>query len=180
MVWAHGADHPSQWAAIEAIASTLGCTSETRRRSRVVTQTRGGQGRVYTRFGWLGWARSTEHPLSESARAVRRGRPAARHSPAPEKIEALRRVGELLKASERNKGAIGRPGPGRGKRHPQKVSRLPGVPPTLAEQGLTARLSSLAQHLATSANVERPAGIRVGGCVDARLRSGATRVLEGI
>lgn len=53
-------------------------------------------------------------------------------------------------------------------------------PPTSAEQGLTPNLSSLAQHLATSANVERPAGIHVGGCVDARLRSGATRVLEEI
>ena len=42
MVWAHGAKHPSQWAAIEAIASKLGCTSETLRRSRVVTETRWG------------------------------------------------------------------------------------------------------------------------------------------
>jgi hypothetical protein len=50
-------------------------------------------------------------------------------------------------------------------------------PPTLAEQGLTPKLFSLAQHLATSANVERPAGIRVGGCVDASLRSRVIRVL---
>jgi hypothetical protein len=42
MVWELGADHPSQWAAIETTASTLGCTSETRRRSRVVTETRWG------------------------------------------------------------------------------------------------------------------------------------------
>ena len=42
MVWEHGADHLSEWAAIEAIALTLGCTSETLRRSRVVTETRWG------------------------------------------------------------------------------------------------------------------------------------------
>jgi transposase-like protein len=32
MVREHGAEHPSQWAAIEAIAQNLGCTSETLRR----------------------------------------------------------------------------------------------------------------------------------------------------
>ena len=32
MVRDHGAEHPSQWAAIEAIAPKLGCTSETLRR----------------------------------------------------------------------------------------------------------------------------------------------------
>ena len=32
MVREHGPEHPSQWAAIEAIASKLGCTSETLRR----------------------------------------------------------------------------------------------------------------------------------------------------
>jgi len=51
-------------------------------------------------------------------------------------------------------------------------------PPTLAEQGLTPKLFSLAQLLATSANVERPTGGQACGCVDASLRSGATRVLE--
>jgi transposase len=32
MVREHGAEHPSQWAALEAIAPNLGCTSETLRR----------------------------------------------------------------------------------------------------------------------------------------------------
>ena len=32
MVREHGAEHPSQWAAIESIAAKLGCTSETLRR----------------------------------------------------------------------------------------------------------------------------------------------------
>jgi transposase len=32
MVREHGPEHPSQWAAIQAIASKLGCTSETLRR----------------------------------------------------------------------------------------------------------------------------------------------------
>jgi len=32
MVQEHGAEHPSQWATIEAIAPKLGCTSETLRR----------------------------------------------------------------------------------------------------------------------------------------------------
>ena len=32
MVREHGAEHPSQWAAIASIASKLGCTSETLRR----------------------------------------------------------------------------------------------------------------------------------------------------
>jgi transposase len=32
MVREHGAEHPSQWAAIAAIAPKLGCTSETLRR----------------------------------------------------------------------------------------------------------------------------------------------------
>lgn len=32
MVREHGADHPSQWAAIASIAGKLGCTSETLRR----------------------------------------------------------------------------------------------------------------------------------------------------
>jgi transposase len=32
MVQEHGPEHPSQWAAIEAIAPKLGCTSETLRR----------------------------------------------------------------------------------------------------------------------------------------------------
>ena len=32
MVREHGAEHPSQWAAINSIASKLGCTSETLRR----------------------------------------------------------------------------------------------------------------------------------------------------
>lgn len=32
MVRKHAAEHPSQWAAMEAIAPTLGCTSETPRR----------------------------------------------------------------------------------------------------------------------------------------------------
>jgi len=60
MVWALGADHPSQWAAIEAIASTLGCTSETRRRSRVVTETRWG-------------ARRSLHPFRTAHRGARDG-----------------------------------------------------------------------------------------------------------
>ena len=32
MVREHGPEHPSQWAAMEAIAPKLGCTSETLRR----------------------------------------------------------------------------------------------------------------------------------------------------
>ena len=32
MVREHGAEHPSQWAAINSIAAKLGCTSETLRR----------------------------------------------------------------------------------------------------------------------------------------------------
>ena len=32
MVREHGAEHPSQWAAIKSIAAKLGCTSETLRR----------------------------------------------------------------------------------------------------------------------------------------------------
>ena len=32
MVWEHGAEHSSQWAAIASIASKLGCTTETLRR----------------------------------------------------------------------------------------------------------------------------------------------------
>lgn len=32
MVREHGPEHPSQWAAIQAIASKLGCTAETLRR----------------------------------------------------------------------------------------------------------------------------------------------------
>jgi transposase len=32
MVREHGAEHPSQWAAIESIAAKLGCTTETLRR----------------------------------------------------------------------------------------------------------------------------------------------------
>src|ERR1700732_1180247 len=32
MVREHGAEHPSQWAAIESIAGKLGCTTETLRR----------------------------------------------------------------------------------------------------------------------------------------------------
>ena len=32
MVHEHGPEHPSQWAAIQAIASKLGCTAETLRR----------------------------------------------------------------------------------------------------------------------------------------------------
>lgn len=33
MVREHGSEHPSQWAAIASIASKLGCTPETLRRS---------------------------------------------------------------------------------------------------------------------------------------------------
>jgi hypothetical protein len=64
-------------------------------------------------------------------------------------------VGELLKASERNTGVrmAGKDSIG------DAVVVLPkSAPPTLAELGLTLNLSSLAQHLATSANVARPAG----------------------
>ena len=32
MVREHGAEHPSQWAALNSIAAKLGCTSETLRR----------------------------------------------------------------------------------------------------------------------------------------------------
>jgi transposase len=32
MVWEHGPEHASQWAAIESIASKIGCTGETLRK----------------------------------------------------------------------------------------------------------------------------------------------------
>jgi N6-adenosine-specific RNA methylase IME4 len=61
------------------------------------------------------------------------------------KIEALRRVGELLQASDRNEG---RPGPGRGKAGTPAAPALSSAPPTLADLGIDKKLSSLAQKLA--------------------------------
>ena len=61
------------------------------------------------------------------------------------KIEALRRVGELLEASDRNKGVRVRGGTTGG---PIIVPPAPDDPLTLAAMGLTKNLSSLAQKLA--------------------------------
>jgi transposase-like protein len=43
MVREHGAEHPSQWAAINSIAAKLGCTSETLRRWVRQTERDAGQ-----------------------------------------------------------------------------------------------------------------------------------------
>jgi transposase-like protein len=47
MVWEHGADHGSQWAAIGSIAAKIGCTTETLR------------GWVLTAAGIRAWAGPT-------------------------------------------------------------------------------------------------------------------------
>jgi transposase len=49
MVWEHGPEHPSQWAAIMSIASKLGCTAETLRNwVRQVERDRGQRGGLTT------------------------------------------------------------------------------------------------------------------------------------
>ena len=62
------------------------------------------------------------------------------------KVEALRRLGEILKQTERNKGGAGRLGGGTS--GTQKVPLL-DAPPTLADEGLTKKESALAQKLAS-------------------------------
>lgn len=61
------------------------------------------------------------------------------------KIHALARLGELLKAMPKAAGAIGVAGPGRGKRGNKQEPRFSN--PTLADLGLTKKVSSLAQQL---------------------------------
>ena len=63
------------------------------------------------------------------------------------KVEALRKLGEMLQAAPKNRGVEGKAGPGRGK--PGTKSE-PGFTeaPTLAELGLTKKESAVAQKLA--------------------------------
>lgn len=62
-------------------------------------------------------------------------------------LEAERKMGEMLRATERAVGIKGKPGPGKGKRGRMALPRL-GEPPTLADLGLTKRESAQAQRLA--------------------------------
>lgn len=63
------------------------------------------------------------------------------------KVEALRKLGEMLQTAPKNKGVEGKAGPGRGKPGAQVE---PGFsePRTLAELGLTKKESAVAQKLA--------------------------------
>jgi hypothetical protein len=63
------------------------------------------------------------------------------------KVEALRKLGEMLKVAPKNKGVEGKAGPGRGK---PGAEMEPGFnePATLAELGLTKKESAVAQKLA--------------------------------
>lgn len=62
-------------------------------------------------------------------------------------MRAERRCGELLRVTEKNTGAAGLPGPGRGNRN--AVERRDTVSaPTLAQMGLTRDESSRYQQLA--------------------------------
>ena len=63
------------------------------------------------------------------------------------KLHAERRLGEMLEAAPKSKGAIGSPGPGRGKRGTRKVPRFSNLL-TLEETGITKNQSSVAQKLA--------------------------------
>jgi len=61
---------------------------------------------------------------------------------------AERRIGELLKATERAKGTKAGGGPGRGKRGPMREPRFWDDAPRLAELGISKKESSRAQELA--------------------------------
>lgn len=63
------------------------------------------------------------------------------------KIDALTKLGELIKALPKSKGAIGAPGPGRGKRGEAQEPRLSQAA-TYAELGLDKKTASVAQQLA--------------------------------
>lgn len=62
------------------------------------------------------------------------------------KVEALRKLGEMLQASPKAKGAAGLAGPGRGNAVP--IEHRVSDAPTLAEMGLTKKESAVAQKLA--------------------------------
>jgi len=64
------------------------------------------------------------------------------------KVEALRKLGEMLQAVPKNKGVEGKAGPGRGK---PGTNSAPGFDdaPTLADLGLTKKESAVAQKLAS-------------------------------
>lgn len=63
------------------------------------------------------------------------------------RIRAERRLGEMLIETEKNRGVIGAPGPGRGKKNAvPKENRV--LSPTLSSMGIDKKLSSRAQKLA--------------------------------
>lgn len=63
------------------------------------------------------------------------------------KVEAMRKLGEILKATPKNTGVAGKAGPGRGKPGAKKEPGL-NEAPTLDELGLTKKESAIAQKLA--------------------------------
>lgn len=73
MVREHGAEHPSQWAAIASIASKLGCTSETLRR----------------------WVRQTERDTGQRAGLTTDER--QRLKDLEREVRELRRANEILR-----------------------------------------------------------------------------------
>lgn len=64
------------------------------------------------------------------------------------KYAAEIKLGEILRAQPKATGAIGAPGPGRGKRGSEQEPRFGDPPPTLASQGISKKLSSESQRLA--------------------------------
>jgi len=63
------------------------------------------------------------------------------------RVEALRKLGEMLRAAPKNKGFKGKAGPGRGKRGTEMEPRF-NEAATLEELGLTKKESAVAQKLA--------------------------------
>jgi len=72
------------------------------------------------------------------------------------KTYALAKLGELLHEMPKATGAIGRPGPGRGKRGADREPRFE-QPPTLAELGVDKKTAAIAQQLAALAEPDRAA-----------------------
>jgi hypothetical protein len=64
------------------------------------------------------------------------------------KIDAMTAMGEFLKQTEKQAGARGKPGPGRGHKNGVPERNPVSQPPTLADAGISKRESSDAQRLA--------------------------------